>query len=233
MTNPIIKRGAIHTVVGVQVDELQLSLFCNANVVVANVPLTQFARQGGFDGARLTVTRNFSKYPGGASCGSLSLFKGRVGPLTVSGTEVAMHVKSDLELLDVAMPRNVYMAQCQHTLYDTGCSLNPAGLTVTGNTTTGATTTNVSCNLAQADGYFELGVMKFTSGQNNQVQRSIRIYTSGYLVPVQPWPITPAAGDRFTVRPGCDKLLSTCGAKFANSANFRGYPFIPAPETSY
>lgn len=233
MTDPIIKRGGIRTVVGVEVDELQLSLLCNACVTVANVPLTQFARQGGFDGARLTVTRNFSRYPGGAACGSLPLFQGRVGPLTISGSEVQMHVKSDLELLDIQMPRNVYMAPCIHTLYDSGCNLSAAAFTVTGNTTAGSSTTALNCNLAQASGYFDLGVLKFTAGQNNQVQRSIRIYTSGQIVPVEPFPFAPATGDHFTARPGCDKLFSTCSAKFSNADNHRGYEFIPSPEISY
>ena len=233
MTNPIIKRGTIRTVVGVEVDELKMSLLCNETVLYGNVPLTQFARQGGFDGARMTVVRTFYKTPGGTSCGSLNIFAGRVGPLTVSGHQIDMTIKSDLELLDIQMPRNIYMAQCQHTLYDTGCNLSAAAFTVTGNTTAGATASNVSCNLAQAAGYFALGVMKYTSGQNNQVQRSVRAHTVGFLVPSIPFPYTPAAGDTFTVRPGCDKLETTCTSKYANHDNFRGYPDIPAPETSY
>lgn len=233
MTSPIIKRGPIRSVVGVEVDELKMSMLCNETVTVANVPLTTFARQGGFDGARLVVTRAFSKTYGGASCGSLNVFSGRVGPLTIAGHQIDATIKSDLELLDIAMPRNVYMAQCQHTLYDTGCNISAAAFTVTGNTAANSTAANVHCNLAQADGYFALGVMKFTSGQNNQVQRSVRGHTVGFLVPSIPFPYTPGTGDTFTIRPGCDKLQTTCAAKFSNGGNFRGYPFIPAPETSY
>ena len=32
------------------------------------------------------------------------------------------------------------------------------------------------------------------------------------------------AADSFTVRAGCDKRVETCTAKFANVANFRGFP---------
>ncbi len=38
------------------------------------------------------------------------------------------------------------------------------------------------------------------------------------------------AGDTFTVTAGCDKRLSTCGAKFANVANFRGFPHMPGND---
>lgn len=233
MSDPIIRRGRIRNVIGVEVDELDVSMLCNSDTTVANVPLTQFARQGGFDGARLVVTRQFSKTHGGTSCGSLHLFSGRVGPLTVSGSEVKMSIKSDLELLDVMMPRNIFMAQCQHTLYDSGCNLSAAAFTVTGNTTGGSTTLAINSNLAQASEYFALGVMKYISGQNNQVARSVRMFANGVLTPVQPFPFAPAAGDLFTARPGCDKQFSTCGAKFSNGDNFRGYPFIPSPEASY
>ena len=42
-------------------------------------------------------------------------------------------------------------------------------------------------------------------------------------------------GDGVVVRPGCDKLITTCQNKFANAENFRGFPFMPGPEfaTSY
>ncbi|MGE3292612.1 MAG: phage BR0599 family protein, partial [Geminicoccaceae bacterium] len=34
----------------------------------------------------------------------------------------------------------------------------------------------------------------------------------------------------FTIRAGCDKRMETCGAKFANTANFRGFPHIPGQD---
>ena len=41
----------------------------------------------------------------------------------------------------------------------------------------------------------------------------------------------PAAGDTFTIYQGCDHTWTTCNAPFGNLANFRGYPFIPPPQT--
>jgi uncharacterized phage protein (TIGR02218 family) len=39
-----------------------------------------------------------------------------------------------------------------------------------------------------------------------------------------------AEGDSFIARAGCDKRISTCNAKFANTANFRGFPNIPGQD---
>jgi uncharacterized phage protein (TIGR02218 family) len=33
-----------------------------------------------------------------------------------------------------------------------------------------------------------------------------------------------------TIRAGCDKRIATCGTKFANVANFRGFPNIPGQD---
>ena len=38
------------------------------------------------------------------------------------------------------------------------------------------------------------------------------------------------AGDGFVILAGCDKRIETCGAKFANTANFRGFPHIPGQD---
>lgn len=37
-------------------------------------------------------------------------------------------------------------------------------------------------------------------------------------------------GDAFTIRAGCDKRIETCSTKFANTANFRGFPHIPGQD---
>jgi uncharacterized phage protein (TIGR02218 family) len=38
------------------------------------------------------------------------------------------------------------------------------------------------------------------------------------------------AGDAFTVTAGCDKRFATCRDRFANAANFRGFPHIPGND---
>jgi uncharacterized phage protein (TIGR02218 family) len=44
-------------------------------------------------------------------------------------------------------------------------------------------------------------------------------------------PVRPMAiGDTFVICAGCDKRLETCRAKFANVANFRGFPHIPGQD---
>lgn len=46
-------------------------------------------------------------------------------------------------------------------------------------------------------------------------------------------PRAVAAGEALTVAAGCDKGFSTCGKKFANSLNFRGFPHLPGNDAAY
>jgi uncharacterized phage protein (TIGR02218 family) len=44
-------------------------------------------------------------------------------------------------------------------------------------------------------------------------------------------PASPfAVGDDVELIAGCDKSFAMCGAKFANRANFRGFPHIPGND---
>jgi len=51
--------------------------------------------------------------------------------------------------------------------------------------------------------------------------------TSDRLVLHEPFPFPVQVGDTFTVVTGCDRLISTCSAKFNNVVNFRGEPNVP------
>ena len=154
--------------------------------------------------------------------------------METAADECKLTLKDDRELLNVNLPRHVYQGQCVHTLYDAGCGLIAANFTVTGAVTSNTTAASVNCNLtSQAVGYFSLGTMTFTTGPNAGASRAIKRHpSSGVLVPAFPWRYTPANGNQFTAKPGCDRLLATCNTKFSNTARIRIYPYIPTPEAA-
>jgi hypothetical protein len=66
----------------------------------------------------------------------------------------------------------------------------------------------VTAALGQATGYFDLGVIQFTSGVLNGWKFGIRQYTNpNTIFPYAPLPQVPANGDTIILVPGCDKLL--------------------------
>lgn len=231
---PVLRRGRTRMTVGIEVDTLDVSIMADSSVTVSGTPLLQYLAGGGFDGVRLQLERAFSPGPGQAFVGILPLFSGRVSAISgLTRLEARLAVTSDSELLDVKLPRNVYQAPCLNTLYDSACGLVKATYTFSGTCNdAGATRSQFTCTgLAQASGYFDLGVVTFTSGPNSGLSRTVRTYTTGLIKTISPFPSAPANGNTFTIAAGCDKRQTTCSTKFSNLARFRGTPYIPTPES--
>lgn len=80
--------------------------------------------------------------------------------------------------------------------------------------------------------YFQEGHLLWTSGANSGQSMEVKSYVEAtktmklFLKMREPI----AAGDTFTVLPGCDKKKATCIAKFANILNFQGEPDIPGED---
>ncbi len=226
-----IERSKIRTVVGVEVDTLDVSVYADQSDLLNGAPWFNAVQRGALDSALLKLERVFMPTPGDTSLGAVSLFTGRVSDTQVSRTEANLTIKSELELLNTQLPRNLYQAGCLHTLFDNGCQLNKASYAVAG-TIVSADTVNLATTLNLATDYFTLGVVKFTSGVNNGVTRSVRYHSGGGFVFALPLVTAPAAGDTFIAWPGCDKTKTTCSSKFNNVINFRGFPYVPTPETA-
>lgn len=233
---PGIERSQCKWVVGVEVDSLALTLSTDAArpVAIGGTPLLAYICNGGFHGAQLELIRAFWGVGDVAPVGALLWFKGRVSEVPeLDRSSAQLTVKSELERLDVAIPRQVYQAQCQATVYDTECGLSRGPLTVAG-AATGASTlgrTQFPSNLVQATGHFDLGTLTWTSGANAGVARTVKRQQGGTVTLLSTLPAAVVAGDSFTVVPGCDGLQATCSGKFGNLARFKGQPYIPKPET--
>jgi len=83
-------------------------------------------------------------------------------------------------------------------------------------------------------GWFTSGTLTWTSGAN--AGRITEVLAHGLdgsiatLTLLQAPVRAVAEGDSFIARAGCDKRIATCNAKFANTANFRGFPNIPGQD---
>jgi hypothetical protein len=81
---------------------------------------------------------------------------------------------------------------------------------------------------------FNQGTLMFQGGQNAGVLVQIKSATNTALTLANPLLFVPVAGDVFTILPGCDHTTGQGGCgKFNNLLNFRGFPFVPPPETAY
>ncbi|MGH9676508.1 MAG: DUF2163 domain-containing protein, partial [Candidatus Acidiferrum sp.] len=218
---------------GLEVDQQQITVSARATDTVGGVPFLQALRNGVFDGAEVQRERAFlnswSLSDAANPIGSVILFKGRVGTVdSIGRTTAQITVNSDLVLLDLQMPRNIYSPTCQHVLYDSGCTLVKSAFGTAG--TVGAGSTFSIINWSGAQPSFSQGTITFSSGINAGVSANVKTAIAGVSLGLS-YPLlnAPSAGDAFTVYFGCDHSQATCTSKFNNLANFRGFPYIPPP----
>ena len=167
------------------------------------------------------------------AAGTVNLFTGIVAEVQADSGVVKLTVNSLLRLLNTAFPRNYFLPQCNHALFDAGCTLLASNFAVAG-TVAGVsnTLTYFGSGLTNAAGYFALGYVVWLTGANAGLRSFVKSYDgAGNFTLPYPLDSIPAVGDTFTAYPGCDKLQATCTAKFNNLANFRGFPYVPTPET--
>lgn len=84
-----------------------------------------------------------------------------------------------------------------------------------------------------AGGWFARGVLTWTMSGRAVRVREHRRDAGGVELLLEPGGPGVAVGDAFTVTAGCDKSFATCGAKFGNRVNFRGFPHLPGNDAAY
>lgn len=228
--NPSMSRTKVTTNIGVEVDSIDITIMPYDAQTIFGMSWQAAARLGYFDGAQVLVETAYIQ--SGAVVGTLHVFQGQISDVVPERTMITATVKSPLELLAQNFPRNVYQSICLHTVYDAGCGVTKASFTTTGTVGSGSTQTLVKTAAPSPTDFYDQGVITFTSGANNGLRRTVKAYGgTGYGL-ILPLPVAPASGDTFSIFAGCDKTLATCRSKFSNPSNFRGFPWIPNPETA-
>jgi len=189
---------------------------------------------GRWDNAAIEIWR--VNWANTADC--VMMRRGAIGQVRRGRLHFVAEMRSLAHVLGQTVGRT-FQANCDAVLGDARCGVNlndPAFMgTGTVATVIGDRRFTTSDLTAFGDGWFSLGIINWTSGAN--AGRSTEVLThalAGAIAtvslleqPVRPIQVT----DAFTITAGCDKRFETCAAKFANAANFRGFPHIPGQDT--
>lgn len=231
---PLIARDRSRLTRGIEVAEHKLSLVPRQADLVGAVPLLQFARSGGLRGcavmlewAYYSTARVFQ--------GTMPRWYGKGSPTGLDHGVIEFMVRSQTDVLQQQMPRDVYQPRCLAQIFDPRCGKREADYLVTSAVSAVSPSTarsQFTSPLAQAAGYFNLGVVRFTTGANSGLQRTVRSFAGGVFTFSLPLPHPVAVGDAFNASPGCDGTTTTCQVRYANLLRFRGQPHIPAPEVT-
>lgn len=132
----------------------------------------------------------------------------------------------------------IYTARCGADLGDARCGVDLAQASLRGEGAVAAVRAASHLLVLGLDAYaadwFTAGRLSFASGANagNAVEvKTHRVTAEGVTIDLwQAMPEAVAVGDLFVVAAGCDKRFETCRDRFANAANFRGFPHIPGND---
>ena len=228
----IITRTKTRLTIGTEVDTLDLTVYADDTMMIGGIPFMQAVTRGSLDGARVRLDKGFINPTDLSIIGTVQMFSGRIAKADVSRSMAKISVNSDLELLNVAFPRNCYQAGCLNALYDGACGVSRSTYSASC-TVSGATLSTISITGAAAEyaaGHWDLGVMIITSGDLSDTGRTIKSFSGGALTLTNPLSSVISPGTTLTLYAGCDKTMSTCAGRFSNLPNFRGLPYVPVPE---
>ncbi|WP_439573533.1 DUF2163 domain-containing protein [Phreatobacter sp.] len=184
-------------------------------------------RAGRYDGARVEVHLADWSEPGL----SVLLQVMTLGDITREGHAFRAELRSPAQALDAERGR-LYTPRCAASLGDGFCGVDLSGLTAEA-TVIAADATGLTCT-----GLDDFGPGDLTGGRLVVLTGA----AAGFAVEIagetpvtdglrlshwQPPPEPVAPGDQVQVTAGCDKRFATCRDRFANAANFRGFPHMP------
>ncbi len=163
--------------------------------------------------------------------------RGAIGQIRRGRLAFVAEVRSQAHVLGQTVGRT-FQASCDAALGDARCGVNLEDPACKG---TGAVTDLLRDRAFTASGlggfaagWFGFGTIDWTSGANEGRRAEIIAHdltdSTAVLTLLEAPVRSIAEGDTFTIRAGCDKRLETCGAKFANTASFRGFPHIPGQD---
>lgn len=163
--------------------------------------------------------------------------KGNLGEIKRAGLAFTAEFRSLAHRLNQKIG-GTYQRTCSATLGDAKCRIDlmkpELRATATAQTAGPSRLVTFSGLGSFAADWFTHGKAAFTSGANSGIALEIKKHTrTAGQDALELWnapPFAIAIGDTATITAGCAKSFAACKSKFANQANFRGFPQIPGTD---
>jgi len=213
---------AVSTSGGLQVDDVELEGMLSSNAITQ-----QDVIAGRWDRAEVILYQvNYNDLTDGA----VILRRGWTGEFKAGKTSFITELRGLNQRLNQVIGKN-FSPTCRATFCDPKCTLDINNFKVTG-TVTSVIDKRTFGDTArtEADNYFALGHVTFTSGANTGISREVKAYASDTITCELPFPYAITVGDAYELFRGCDKTVATCRDTYTNLINFRGEPYMPIAD---
>lgn len=218
--------SAAKTEAGLNVDDVELAaVFDAAAITEADLAA------GIWDGAEVEI---FSAVWSDTTIVPRMIRKGTLGQVQHDGFRFRAELRGVMDKLTANIGR-IFSPGCDAVLGDTRCGVSLSAythsLTVTAVTDRANFEDSALDDLPTPVGYFEFGLITWTTGANAGRSMEIKSHgTGGAFSLFLPMISDIAVGDTATIVAGCDKTFATCKGTFNNQARFRGFPHLPGTD---
>lgn len=149
-----------------------------------------------------------------------TILRGKVGQVSFEGSECELTVDMD-SWLSKELPNGMNQYYCNHVLFDHNCKLKREDYAVEFfiDYVDGKTVIHSRTLAAYPSGYFDGGRLYF-GGNVRMISKH-----EGDTITIK-YPFVDIPHNKVIVVPGCDSLFRTCAAKYHNTINFSGIPYV-------
>lgn len=215
--------GAMEKSLGLGPDSASVSGALSAGAITE-----QDLARGLWDGARVDVFRVDWRN----TEHRVHLFAGRIGEVRRGAHGFEAELRGLQAPLSAAVGR-VFSRFCDADVGDARCGVNLEGGAFRGDGVVAGIISSHAFRAAGlgsfAEGWFSRGRLRWSDGGESEVAVHRIDGAQTVLEVIEPLHAL-APGAEFVITAGCDKRFATCAAKFANTANFRGFPHMPGND---
>lgn len=231
----IISGLRFKSTVGVEVDEQTVELaYTDGLTYQGAITWSEALRLGRLDGATVRRDRFFASAWGQPWVFGITMFAGRVSTCSKVGRQSAtVNVKSDMVLLSMKMPRDLYQPQCRNTWGDgAGCDLVQDNFAT--QTVVGASPTRSIIPWSGITEDHVMGKLFIEGGDSvTRIRTILRVNVGVSAEVIYPLDFDPIAGQNVVFYPNCRREYARCGLYHATPAQkYIGFPFVPVAETA-
>ena len=178
---------------------------------------------GRFDGAEITTAHCHWPEPG---LGGMIASVHYAGDAVDNENTFSISSRSLISRFD-ARPTIKIQPECRHEFGSTACGYDLSGQIHAGAITAITDARRYVSDVVQAAGYFDYGVVEFTTGRNAGLKYDVNSSDDLGAIEMSGPPKLPiSVGDQLILTRGCKKDKPACVA-YANFINFGGFPDVP------
>lgn len=171
------------------------------------------------------------------------IMAGTLGGVSQTTTGFKFEVLTDAAELRQRALLETFTPGCRYgfgSVNDSRCPVDLAALTVSGSVTSTAVPAAwnqatrrivIDSSRAEADGYFDLGVLTFDTGNNAGASSEIKSFAGGVFVLWSPMLYPIEATDTYSASPGCNKSPAAHLVFNADMLDFGGFPDVPGNDS--